>query len=132
MWHTLGCGTLDLLSNWGSPVGLFLDFIGVLLLGIDLVRVQQSLRAQARSDLARFEALAEYHGGTEGRIEEIATSTRRIEREYDPGAFNMDDAMKQIGELTVNLGRDRLNCPRIIRSVDLSASRVPLIGSYRR
>ena len=58
------CHLLGLFSNLWTPVGLISDVIGVLLLGFDLVRVQKSLRTQARNDLARFEKMVEDYGGT--------------------------------------------------------------------
>src|SRR6266581_467717 len=100
------CHLLDLLSNLWTPIGLILDVIGVLLLGFDLVRVQKSLRTQARNDLARFEAMVEDYGGAESWIEEISKNCRWVHsREYeryhaeDEISYNARHALDQLQEL---------------------------------
>jgi hypothetical protein len=100
------CHWLDLFSNLWTPTGLTLDVIGVLLLGFDLVRVQKSLRTQARNDLARFEEMVEDYGGAESWIEEITKNSRWVEaREYeryhaeDEISYNARHALDQLQEL---------------------------------
>jgi hypothetical protein len=100
------CHLLALLSNLWTPIGLILDVIGVLLLGFDLVRVQKSLRTQARNDLARFEAMVEDYGGAESWLEEIAKNSRWIDESAysekhteDEVSYNARHAIDQLGEL---------------------------------
>ena len=57
------CHFVIIAPVWVSPVGLSLDFVGVIFLGIDLVRVQRAMKRQANEDLARFNAMVEDHGG---------------------------------------------------------------------
>ena len=100
------CHLLALLSNLWTPIGLILDVIGVLLLGFDLVRVQKSLRTQARNDLARFKAMVEDYGGAESWLEEIAKNSRWIDESAysekhteDEVSYNARHAIDQLGEL---------------------------------
>jgi hypothetical protein len=100
------CHLLGLFSNLWAPVGLILDVIGVLLLGFDLVRVQKSLRTQARNDLARFEAMVEDYGGTESWLEEISKNSRWIDESAysarhaeDEVSYNARHAIEQLAEL---------------------------------
>jgi ABC-type multidrug transport system fused ATPase/permease subunit len=100
------CHLLGFFSNLWTPVGLILDVVGVLLLGFDLVRVQRSLRTQARNDLARFEAMVEDYGGTEKWVEFISQNTRWVtEREYfadheeDEVSLNTRHTVDQLAEL---------------------------------
>jgi hypothetical protein len=100
------CHLLGLFSNLWTPVGLISDVIGVLLLGFDLVRVQKSLRTQARNDLARFEKMVEDYGGTESWVEDISKNTRWVnERQYmahhaeDEVSFNARHTTERLAEL---------------------------------
>jgi hypothetical protein len=100
------CHLLGLFSNLWAPVGLILDVIGVLLLGFDLVRVQKSLRTQARNDLARFEAMVKDYGGAESWLEEISKNSRWIDESAysehhaeDEVSYNARHAIDQLAEM---------------------------------
>ena len=67
----MSCEILGLDQSVWSVTGLAADFSGVALPGFDLVRLQRFLRAQARSSLANFEAMASDYGGIESWADEI-------------------------------------------------------------
>lgn len=48
---------IGIASGWWSVSGLIADFVGVSLLGFDLIRVQRMLRANAAGELSRFNAM---------------------------------------------------------------------------
>jgi hypothetical protein len=94
-----------MMFTWWSAIGLVLDLAGVLMLGFDLIRVQQMLRAQAADDLARFDEMAESYGGTESWIAEIKKSARWVpESSYsdyhaqDEVSFNAEHAVEKLKE----------------------------------
>ncbi|WP_092023913.1 hypothetical protein [Bradyrhizobium sp. OK095] len=100
------CQFIGTVPSWLNPIGLCLDFVGVVLLGIDLVRVQRSMKRQAREDLRRFDAMVEDHGGTEEWITSINKGIRWIDQhEYwdhhaeDEVSYNVTNLIEQLKEL---------------------------------
>jgi hypothetical protein len=91
---------------WLNPAGLCLDFVGVILLGKDLVRVQRSMKWQAREDLTRFAAMVEEHGGMEEWIKFIRDAGARWIDEDDWGyhADDEDELSIQVTNTKVRLG----------------------------
>ena len=81
---------------WLNPAGLCLDFVGVLLLGFDLVRVQRSMKRQAGEDLKRFDAMVEDHGGTDEWIA-FSRSGKRWFDEHNLPAYDEDEPFGQGG-----------------------------------
>lgn len=64
--------------RWVASIGLMLDFIGVILLGIDLVRLQHTVRTKAAADRSTIEDLADQYGGTESWAAAIAKQSSWI------------------------------------------------------
>ena len=52
--------------------GLVLDLVGVLLLGIDLIRLHRSLRSRAAATREFYDHLEEEYGGVESWMQEVA------------------------------------------------------------
>jgi hypothetical protein len=65
------CDALGFAPNCWSIAGLATDFVGVLLLGVDLVRLQSLLRRHAQENLDRFEEMEDAYGGITGWSDEI-------------------------------------------------------------
>ena len=57
--------------NWYSVVGLVLDLVGVLLLGIDLIRLQRTVRNNATRVRVMFDEIESEYGGIESWAKEI-------------------------------------------------------------
>ena len=98
------CHLVTIAPAWLSPVGLSLDFVGVILLGIDLVRVQGSMKQQANADLARFNAMVEEHGGTEEWVKFIKGGEHWIDPDdYYPNHSADDDVSVELRSTKVQL-----------------------------
>lgn len=87
-----------------SIVGLALDLIGVMMLGIDLVRVQRKLRSDAEDRLASLTEVVDSSGGLEGFLKSISGDWREYERDegaYVPreGTFDYGSAKQSVSEL---------------------------------
>ena len=54
-----------------SIAGLAIDLAGVMMLGVDLVRVQRRLRADAENRVTRLDAILESIGGIDGWAETV-------------------------------------------------------------
>ncbi len=90
--------------NYISIAGLVLDFIGVIMLGYDLVRVQRKLKDDAWDRLSTLNEATESAGGVERFLKSIDTDWREYEREdggYTPqyGTFDYQSAQRSIEEL---------------------------------
>lgn len=72
------CEILGIPGNYWSVTGLAADFVGVGLLGFDLVRLQRLVRRRAREGLAKIEAMADDYGGIESWAAEIKDSAKWI------------------------------------------------------
>jgi len=72
-----------------SAVGLLLDLIGVMLLGIDLIRVQRHQRNDAIDRLARLENILEGIGGLDGWAKTVRSDFR--DWDWDEGRTVMLD-----------------------------------------
>jgi hypothetical protein len=101
------CSVIGIASGWWSVSGLITDFVGVTLLGFDLIRVQRMLRANAAAELSRFNAMAEQYGGVESWTKEIQKNTRWVsEHEYiryhaqDEISYNAKQAIERLSELS--------------------------------
>jgi hypothetical protein len=101
------CIVLGIPSGWWSVSGLSADFVGVILLGIDLIRVQRMLRANAAAELDHFNAMAENYGGVEAWSKEIKRSARWVkQQEYedyliqDETSYNAEQAKEGLSELS--------------------------------
>jgi hypothetical protein len=101
----LMCAVFGIASGWWPVSGLIADFVGVSLLGFDLIRVQRMLRANAAAELSRFNAMAEDYGGVESWIKEIRKSTRWVNaHEYsdyqadDEISYNVRRAIEGLSE----------------------------------
>ena len=67
------------MTYW-TVAGLGLDFVGVLLLGADLVRLQKALRETAKSNRERYDELEQAYGGVESWLDELAGQSVWVER----------------------------------------------------
>lgn len=89
-----------------STIGLILDFVGVLLLGFDLIRVQHSLRRQSRKDVQRLQEISAEYGGLSAWLDELACSGDWRESQYEEGrivfydGFDLDMAKRDFQDLT--------------------------------
>lgn len=64
--------------NHFTIFGLFLDVVGVLLLGIDLIRFQRATRERAKKGRAMFNEIEEDYGGIESWANEIKEQSRWV------------------------------------------------------
>lgn len=71
--------------NYLGTAGLVFDVTGVLMLGVDLVRVQRKLRGDAEDRLLILSDIAESAGGIDRFLKSISGDWR--EYEYDEGAL---------------------------------------------
>jgi hypothetical protein len=86
-----------------SIAGLVIDLIGVMMLGVDLVRVQRRLRGDAENRVTRLDAILESIGGIDGWAETVESDFR--EWDWDegrtvgvPGTFNSERARESFKE----------------------------------
>lgn len=93
--------------NWYSIFGLSLDLIGVLFLGIDLVRVQAKLRRRAKKGRALFNKMEADFGEIESWADDIKKRSEWIpERSYsrvhgeDEVSYNARHAIETLRELS--------------------------------
>ena len=103
----MGCEILGFSQNLWILVGLAADFIGVTLLGIDLVRLQRILRSQANDNLNDFKYMGSEYGGIEGWAEEIQKQAKWVpehlysdhhaEDEVSFNARKATDAIRELG-----------------------------------
>ena len=87
-----------------SAVGVILDLVGVLMLGIDLVRVQQKLRRDADDRLASLQEVTAGVGGIDRFLKSVSGDFREYERDegqYLPrnGTFDSDSAERSFEEM---------------------------------
>lgn len=87
-----------------SAIGLSLDLVGVLMLGIDLVRVQRKLRRDADDRLASLQDVTEGVGGIDRFLKSVSGDFREYERDegqYLPrqGTFDSDSAERSFDEM---------------------------------
>lgn len=95
-----------------QTTGLAFDLIGVILLGVDLLRIQIGLRKAAEVRIERLEQLAEEYGGVDDWSAEIAKSANWAqyadmgERIYEPisGSFDAAAAKESFGEAMQAVG----------------------------
>lgn len=93
-------------------VGLGLDLLGVALLGVDLIRIQNDLRSKANERIDRLNELAEEFGGVEEWADDIAKSANWAEYadigerifEPIPGSFDAGAAKESFGEAMQAVG----------------------------
>lgn len=90
--------------NYLSVSGLLLDMAGVVLLGIDLVRVQRKLRTDAEERLSTLSEVTEATGGLDKFLASISGDWREYERTdegYRPrhGTFDYDSAERSLDEI---------------------------------
>ena len=115
------CEILGIGQTWWSVVGLLADFIGVGLLGFDLVRLQRFLRTHAGSNLRFLEEVASDYGGIEGWADEIRKSSDWVpEHAYsrthaeDEVSYNARRATEQIEELATCLNGLAENVSKLV------------------
>lgn len=87
-----------------SAVGLILDLVGVLMLGIDLLRVQRKLRHDADDRLASLQEVTSGVGGIDRFLESVSGDFREYERDeglYLPrnGTFDSDSAKRSFEDM---------------------------------
>ncbi|MGQ3296587.1 hypothetical protein [Reyranella sp.] len=87
-----------------TVTGLVFDLIGVMMLGIDLVRIQKRLRGDAEDRLGALNEVAQGAGGTEAFLKAISGDFReyyRDEGRYMPsdGTFDYQSAKQSLDEL---------------------------------
>jgi hypothetical protein len=99
-------GAEQMAHSWWSAAGLAIDFVGVALLGIDLIRLQAALRRQAGNNRATLDGLASDYGGTESWAAEIEKSAKWYPSssysDYhaeDEISFNARRVVEQLGEM---------------------------------
>jgi hypothetical protein len=89
--------------NLLSISGLVLDLSGVLLLGVDLVRVQQRLRGDAEDRITKLDEILEEIGGIDGWAETVPSDFREWQFEESrtvmlPGTFDPRQARESFDE----------------------------------
>ncbi len=89
--------------NLLSISGLALDLSGVLLLGVDLVRVQQRLRGDAEDRITKLDEILEEIGGIDGWAETVPSDFREWQFEEGrtvmlPGTFDPRQARESFDE----------------------------------
>ena len=89
--------------NLLSISGLVLDLSGVLLLGVDLVRVQQRLRGDAEDRITKLDEILEEIGGIDGWAEAVPSDFRAWQFEEGrtvmlPGTFDPRQARESFDE----------------------------------
>ena len=92
-----------------SLAGLVLDLVGVMMLGIDLVRVQRRLRSSAEDRITRLDAILEEIGGIDGWAETVPSDFRDWQWEEGrtvgvPGTFNSEQARESFNEAVETIG----------------------------
>ncbi len=90
--------------NYLSIAGLALDLAGVLMLGVDLVRVQRRLRQDAADRLNALEDISKSAGGLDAFLKSISGDWREFQRDegrYVPqsGTFDYDSAKQSFDEM---------------------------------
>ena len=124
-----------------SVTGLVLDLVGVMMLGVDLVRIQKRLRGDAEDRLAALNDVAEGAGGTEAFLKSVSGDFReyyRDEGRYLPSesTFDHQSAERNIDELkdVVNGLADHLGtlAQMLIASVesDRETTKISLTFTY--
>ena len=68
-----------------TAFGLLLDFVGVLLLGSDVVRIQRRLRSEAADRLASFQEVAEANEDMKHWLDQLAANADWREHGWDEG-----------------------------------------------
>ena len=92
-------------------VGLVFDMIGVILLGIDLILVQRTLKLQATQRRDELDAFLEEFGGIESWASEIGKQSRWVQQaEYSD--YHAED------EVSYNASRSAENTKELARSVE--------------
>jgi hypothetical protein len=93
-------------SNWWSASGLAVDFVGVLLLGVDLIRLQTRIKQAAAASRRTLDGLTQDYGGTQSWAEEIRTSAKWVpasaysdHHAQDELSYNAERALERIGEV---------------------------------
>lgn len=86
-----------------SITGLALDLAGVLLLGVDLVRVQRRLRGDAEERVSRLDEILEEIGGIDGWAETVPSDFREWQWEEGrtvmvPGTFDPEQTRESFQE----------------------------------
>ncbi|WP_428990834.1 hypothetical protein [Methylocapsa aurea] len=104
------CSIFGIESNWWSVTGLAADFIGVMLLGYDLVRVQRLLRENAIAERDYFNDMVEKYGGVESWTEQIKKDARWIRSaEYedyhaeDEISYNAKQGIETLSDLAESI-----------------------------
>ena len=87
-----------------SAIGLILDLVGVLMLGIDLVRVQRKLRRDADDRLASLQEVTAGVGGIDRFLKGVSGDFREYERDegrYLPrnSTFDSESAERSFEEM---------------------------------
>jgi len=86
-------------------IGLFLDLIGVLALGWDVVRIQRGLLASARANASALQKLDADYGGSASWLEETKRSLKWV-----PGSafqrYHAEDEVSYNAKRTAELAKD--------------------------
>lgn len=106
----MACEIIGFPQQTWTTVGLIADFVGVALLGFDLVRLQRHLRSEAQENLDKLDELAEEYGGIEAMSEEVRKGARWISSSsyerylvQDEVSYNAERAIDKIRELADSL-----------------------------
>lgn len=98
------CDLLNISSHWWSLTGLTTDFVGVVLLGSDVIRIQVALRRATAANGARYKKFEDEYGGITNWLKELTDSARRWHRVDLEGPIADDDmthnAHRTRGELS--------------------------------
>ncbi|MDE0694439.1 MAG: hypothetical protein OXH76_01230 [Boseongicola sp.] len=93
--------------NHYSVFGLFLDLVGVILLGVDLVRFQLAVRERAKKSRAFFAEMEAEYGGIESwandimeRSEWIPSSAYSRHHSEDEASYNARHAMDGLKDIS--------------------------------
>ena len=94
-----------------SRAGLTVDLAGVMLLGIDLVRVQRRLRGDAEERVTRLDAILEDIGGIDGWAETVPSDFREWQWEEGrivgvDGTFNPKQTRESFEEALGIIGNE--------------------------
>ena len=92
-----------------SIFGLSLDLLGVVLLGVDLVRAQRRIRSDASERLAKLDAILEGIGGMDGWAETVRSDFRDWDLDEGrvvmlPGTFDAGAARESFRDVAETIG----------------------------
>jgi hypothetical protein len=109
------CEVFGVASGWWSISGLVTDFVGVCALGVDLIRLQRTVRQTATENLSKYKELEEQLGGIPSWIEDLEKSVKKwipesaysdhhAEDEVSYNARHLQSTMADLANASAGLG----------------------------